>query len=113
MSATRLSFLDYIKEVLEPFDPLIYKSMFGGYGIYKNGIIMAIIADNELYFKADSEAAKYFESCGSEPFMYQGKHKAITMPYYLVPQETLEDINVLKYWFSLAVAAAIKAKNKK
>jgi DNA transformation protein len=47
------------QEILEPFGPLKIRAMFGGYGIYKDGIIFAIIGYNEVYFKADKVLAKY------------------------------------------------------
>ena len=38
-------------EILAPHGKMTSKSMFGGHGIYKNGIIVAFIAYDELYFK--------------------------------------------------------------
>ena len=45
-------FLEYIREMLEPFGISKIRAMFGGFGIYKNGIMFALIEDHELYFKA-------------------------------------------------------------
>ena len=47
------NYSDYIIEILSPHGEIIARSMFGGYGIYKNGIIFALIISDELYFKVD------------------------------------------------------------
>ncbi|MDF3047259.1 MAG: competence protein TfoX [Candidatus Midichloriaceae bacterium] len=98
-------FLEYVKEILEPFGPITTRAMFGGYGIYKNGVIFAIIADNELYFKADDAASKLFQTYGSEPFTYMGKSGLVKMRYWRVMPEVLEDEEELHKWFDMAYAA--------
>ena len=47
------NYLEYIMEILAPHSEMTSKPMFGGHGIYKNGIIVAFIAYDELYFKVD------------------------------------------------------------
>ncbi|AFB26586.1 TfoX/Sxy family protein [Rickettsia rickettsii] len=53
--------------------------MFGGYGIYKGGVMIGIIKSNELYFKLDLNTYEYFQSFGSESFVYQSKGKLVTL----------------------------------
>jgi len=98
--------------MLDPIGDFAYKAMFGGYGIYKDGIICALIIDNELYFKADNEAATFYKQFDSQPFTYQGKNKPVQMCYWQVPSEVLEDETMLDQWFSIAWKAAAPAKNK-
>jgi DNA transformation protein and related proteins len=100
-------FLEYIKESLEPFGATKYRAMFGGYGIYKNDLMFALIANSELYFKADNEAATYFQSFGSEAFTYDSKGKKVKMSYYKVPPEILEDQGSLQTWCDLAYSGAM------
>ncbi|MGV2333188.1 MAG UNVERIFIED_CONTAM: TfoX/Sxy family protein [Planctomycetaceae bacterium] len=100
----------FAQEILEPFGPLKIRAMFGGYGIYKDGIIFAIIGYNELYFKADKVLAEYFKSQGSEPFTYDMNGKTASMSYYKVLPEILEDPDLLKEWFELSYQVATKSK---
>ncbi len=66
--------------------------MFGGYGLYKDGIIFGIIVDEELYLKTDETNRKEYESFGSRPFTYdRGKNQKTTMSYWLIPEDILED----------------------
>ncbi|MFV9930086.1 MAG: TfoX/Sxy family protein [Rickettsia endosymbiont of Haemaphysalis japonica] len=46
-------FTEYVKELLEPYGSVAVRAMFGGYGIYKGGVMIGIIKSNELYFKSD------------------------------------------------------------
>lgn len=88
--------------------------MFGGYGIYKDEIIFALIAYDVLYFKVDATNKADYEQKGSKPFTYsQGKHKATTMSYWEVPSDILEDKEELKKWMMKAVDVSINARNKK
>ena len=109
------SFVEYIIDRLDSYGDITSRRMFGGYGLYCNKIIFAIIADDELYFKADSELAKEYESSGSFPFTYQKDEKRVALSYYYVPIEIIEDEDSLKNWFnkSLVVAKASRLKKKR
>lgn len=111
MSSSK-EFVDYIKDLLEPFGVDKIRAMFGGYGVYKNGLMVALIAENELYFKAGKDESKVFEDAGSEPFTYDTGTKKVKMSYFKVMQEIIEDDEMLEMWFNLAYQAAVKAKKK-
>src|SRR3954467_8553022 len=99
-------FVDHRRELLEQFGIITARRMFGGFGIYKDGVIFALIIDQELYFKADVEAANFFATYGSEPFTYQRHNKLIKMSYWKVIPEVLEDQELLRKWFDLAHSAS-------
>jgi DNA transformation protein len=109
---TKNGFVEYVKDLLEPFAPVRVRAMFGGYGVYKDQYVIALIADNELYFKATPEVAEYFKSYGSEPFTYQGKTKPVAMSYWRVLPEIMDDQDELNKWFDLSVQSAVKSKKK-
>lgn len=106
-------FIDYILDILSRFGNIKLRRMFGGYGIYKDKIIFAIIINNELYFKADSILAEKYKLLGSCPFSYKRKEKTIALSYWLVPPEVLEDSDRLKGWFNSSLSAAISNKKNK
>ena len=90
-----VEFHEYVmSDVLGHIDGVTSERMFGGYGLYLEGVIFGIItSDSVLYFKVDETNKSAFESRGSEPFVYTGhKHKkSVTMPYWRVPEEIMED----------------------
>jgi len=87
------SYKDYIVEdILGHIDGITSKAMFSGHGIYLDGIIVGIIAEGELYLKADKELMAKYKKEGLYPFTYTGnKDKVYEMAYMSVPLETLED----------------------
>lgn len=108
------SFVEYVKDILHPFGDIRAKSMFGGYGIYCNDLFFALIAGGELYFKGDKgQASEFFKESGSEPFIYEGGDKKVTMNYWKVPEDVLEDNDSLSKWFDLSYNLAINSKRKK
>lgn len=108
------SFHDFvIDEVLREISGITTRAMFGDWGVYKDGIFFALIADGQLYFKVDESTKKDYEELGSEPFVYQSKKGPITLSYWLLPEEIMSDQEKLKEWVDKSVAAGIKSKKKK
>ena len=87
------SFRDYIVEdVLGHIPGITSRAMFGGWGIYLDKIVVGIIAEGELYLKADKELVSKYKKLDLYPFTYSGqKGKKYEMSYMSVPIETLED----------------------
>lgn len=100
------SFVDYIVDLLLPYGHITVKGMFGGYGIYCNAIIFAIIVDDDLFFKTNKLLSKEFEAEGSYPFTYNARGKTIALSYYKVPIEVIEDEAQLRSWFKKSYAVA-------
>ncbi len=76
------SLCDYIVlDLLGDIPNMTRRAMFGGWGIYRDGLFFALIADGELYFKVDEQTRKTFEQIeGSKPFTYsRSEDKPTTM----------------------------------
>ena len=111
--AVSKAYRDYILERLECVGPPVGKNMFGGVGIYLQGLFFALIADDVLYFKANDSNRPDYINAGMEPFKPYGDRGQI-MQYYQVPIEVLEDNDDLRIWVNKALAVAEeKAKKKK
>jgi len=100
-------FKEYILERLECFGPVVARKMFGGLGLYLNGIHFALVSRNVLYFKVDDSNRLDFEKAGMGQFKPFGE-KSYSMSYYEVPPEVLDDNQALKEWASRAYEAAIR-----
>ena len=86
------SYADYIiYDVLGHINGITSKKMFSGYGIFLNKKIIAIIADGELYFKANKEFKEKYKLLGCFPFTYSRNGKTIEMSYMSVSGEELEN----------------------
>ena len=102
---------EYVLEQLGRVVPVTARSMFGGVGIYSNGVFFALIADDTLYLKVDDTNRAAFEAVGSEPFRPYGDERS--MQYYAVPADALEDPAALAPWVHGAVAVGVAARRKK
>jgi len=99
-------FATYIlEEVLQDIPGINQRRMFGGYGLYKDGIIFGMIIDDKLYFKLTPKSKKLFENSNASPFTYTHNKsgKTVIMPYYEVPEEILEDKNTIYEWIEASV----------
>jgi DNA transformation protein len=105
-------FIDYIVELLEPFGHIHARRMFGGYGIYHDGVMFGLVSDDTLYLKADDSTAKYFESRGLGQFEYDKGGKIVKMSYYLAPEEVLDNPEDAALWAQRAYEAALRAKSR-
>jgi len=102
-----------IEELFAPFAAVSVKRMFGGHGVYADGLFFAIEAGGEIYLKADRQSASRFQEAGSRPFVYQGKDRPITVSYWSLPDQALEDTDELVRWATFAVEAARRAGPKR
>lgn len=100
---------DYALDLLSSFGEVTAKAMFGGHSLYKNGVIFAIIADDVLYFKVDDSNRSDYVACGAEPFTYEAKGKRVSMSYWQVPLEVMEDGAELKRWAEKAYGVGCKS----
>ena len=91
-------YIEYLTEVFGLFGPTTARRMFGGYGIYHQGLMFGLVADGVLYLKADSENVVFFEQEGLGPFEYNTNGKVVKMSYYLAPAEILEDRELAAVW---------------
>jgi DNA transformation protein len=81
------------------------RALFGGYGLYLDGRIFAIIAWNRLYFRTDARTKEAFRRAGGEPFVYQGRGGPVEMPYSTPPPDAVTTESLLP-WAERGVAAA-------
>ncbi len=106
-------FVEYLKEVFEEFGPVQARKMFGGYGIYHDGVMFGLVADDTLYLKADETTAPYFRTKGLGQFEYGKGKKKVKMSYYLAPEEILENPAEAKLWAERAYRVAMHANARK
>lgn len=88
---------DWVLEQLREAGNVTARAMFGGYGIYLDGLIFALIADDTVYFKVDDGNRADFEAAGTGPFRPYGEGGE-TMQYYEVPADVLESRDRLREW---------------
>ena len=105
-------YLDHLIDLLAPLGPVTIRRMFGGAGLYHDGVMFALVAEDRLYLKADDGNRHAFEAEGLAPFTYESRGKRAVMSYYEPPADALEDAEILSRWARGAFAAALRARAK-
>lgn len=103
-------FVEGLHDVFARFGAVTTRRMFGGHGVFHEGLIFALVADDVLYLKADDASADAFHRLGLGPFLYDKAGKTMAMSYYLAPEGILDDPEEARAWAVLAFEAALRAK---
>jgi DNA transformation protein and related proteins len=99
-------YVEYVMDLLGPLGAVTGRRMFGGYGIWEDGDMFALLdRGSTLYFKVGDEARARYADAGSEQFM--------TMPYWSVPVDVLEDEDRLHAWAREAIAVGHATSKKR
>lgn len=106
-------FADYLCEQLSPIGPVSAKRMFGGYGLFLDGLMFGLIASDILYLKTDSQTKPQFDALELEPFRYSKGEKEVALSYSQAPDEAIEDMAQLCEWANDAYGAALRSANNK
>jgi DNA transformation protein len=106
------SYAEFVIEQLSQVVRITSRKMFGGIGLYAGESFFASMDDDRIYFKVDDSNRADFETKGMKPFQ-PFADKQMTMQYYELPAEALEDIDELRVWVQKSVAVAKRAKPKK
>lgn len=101
-----------IEELFAGLGPVSIRRMFGGKGIYLDGVIFAIELGGELMLKADAEVALDFAAAGCRQWVYPNRKtgKPVPMPYWTVPDEALDDPDEMTPWARKALGAGRRSQ---
>ena len=92
-------FVDYVVEQLSGWGEVSIRRMFGGAGLYREGTMFGVIADDVAYLKVDDSNREDFVRAGSAPFEpYPDKIKTTIRTYYEIPGDVLENAAELARW---------------
>lgn len=99
------SFKAYVLDQLRVAGTVTARSMFGGVGLYHDGLFFGLIADDTLYLKVDDTNRNDYERSGCGPFRPYGD-QSYSMHYYELPAAVLEDSAELRAWVQKAMEVA-------
>jgi DNA transformation protein and related proteins len=102
-------YLEFLLGWLSPLGGVTARAMFGGYTLYCDGVVFALVAENTLYLKVDDEIRPRFESLGLKPFR-PFEDRPEVMQYYPPPAEFFEDEDTMREWATVSVDAGRRAQ---
>ena len=98
-----------LEELFAPFAVVSARRMFGGHGVYCDGLCFALSIGGDIYLKVDAETEAEFAAAGSRPFVYAARGREVQVGYWLLPAAAFDDEDALRRWASLAFGAARRA----
>jgi DNA transformation protein len=102
-------FLDYLLDQFSSWGGVTVRKMFGGAGLYRDGKMFGLVADDVAYLKVDDSNREQFIQAGSKPFKPYPDKPGV-MPYYVIPPDVLEQPDTLIQWASQSLAIPKKKK---
>lgn len=104
------------EDVVDLFAPIAQVSvrrMFGGLGVWLDGLMFALVASGEVYLKSDEETDPLFDEVGAEPFTFNRHGKPIIMSYRHMPAACFDDTDMLELYAHAAIGASRRAAARK
>ena len=104
-------FATFVVELLGGVGPVSVRRMFGGAGVYLEGVMFGLIAEDVLYLKADDALRADLVAAGSAPFIWTPRTgpragEAVDMGYLRMPEAALDDPDEACAWGRRALAVA-------
>jgi DNA transformation protein and related proteins len=105
----------FISDLFAPFGPVVVRRMFGGSGLYRDGLMFALEFDGVIFLRVDDASIPDFEREGSRPFVYTrakspGKIGRASLSYWRLPERLYDDPEELAAWAERALAIARQKK---
>ncbi len=106
----RQEFADFAAERMAGLGRITARRMFGGHGLYCDGLFLAIIIGDKLYLKADTQTQPVYEERGLARFTYSARGKTVQLMYYEAPADVFDEPAAMQHWGRLALQAALRAR---
>ena len=100
-------YLQYLLEQLAALGELRAQRMFGGVGLYCDEVFFGIVSEDTLYLRVDAAGRADLSARGMQAFRPYADRADVSLSYFEVPAEVLEDAAALTAWSRRAVAAAL------
>jgi DNA transformation protein len=105
---------DNLIELFRDFGPVSVRRMFGGAGVFVDGLAIGLVIGGVIYLKTDAVNAPDFdrENLGAFTYQRQGVTHALTS-HRRMPDRLYDDPEELAVWARAAHGAAVRAAARK
>ncbi len=102
-------FVDYLLDLMQVLGPVQSLRMFGGYGLFIEGLMFGLVVNRDLYLKVDDQTLSNYSEQGLQPFSYLRAGKPCALGYYQPPDSLFEDQQQMRDWGNQAIEVALRA----
>jgi len=108
------SFAEFLREQLAPLGHVSLRRMFGKTGVFCDGLMLAMVRDDTLYFRVDDHNQAAFEEARSfPPLDYEKQGSTIDLSFWRAPERLFDESDELLAWARAALAAARRVAAKR
>ena len=98
---------EHLSELFAAFGRVEVRNMFGGAGIYAEGVMFGLLVDDVIYLKTDPNNLTRFEREGCGPFTYATKRGERSLKsYWRMPDRLYDEPEELADWAKAALDVA-------
>jgi DNA transformation protein and related proteins len=109
MSNSKTVDAEFIRDLFQRFGAVTVRRMFGGAGLFADGVMFGLVSGGQIYLKADATTVTWFERECCRPFEYSTKHgKRALTSYWRLPDGLYDDDYELAQWARHALEAAFE-----
>jgi DNA transformation protein len=108
------SFADFLREQLAPVGHVTLRRMFGKTGVFCDGLMLAMVRDDALYFRVDDDNRSIFrEAEAFPPLNYAKGGGSIDLAFWRTPERLFDEPDEFLIWARAALGAARRVAAKR
>jgi DNA transformation protein len=108
------SFADFLREQLAPVGHVTLRRMFGKTGVFCDGLMLAMVRDDALYFRVDDDNREIFKEAEAfPPLNYEKGGGSIDLAFWRAPERLFDDTDEFLIWARAALGAARRVAAKR
>src|SRR6185369_3405360 len=89
------------------------RPMFGTTGVFCDGVMLAMVRDNTLYFRVDDDNRETFKEARSfPPLNYEKRGGTIDLAFWRAPERLFDEPDELVAWARATLAAARRGRGE-
>ena len=107
-------FAEFLRDQLAPVGRISLRRMFGKTGVFCDGVMLAMVSDNTLYFRVDDgNRADFKEATAFPPLNYRKNGSSIDLSFWRAPERLFDEPDELIAWARAALGAARRVAAKR
>lgn len=104
---------DELDDLFAAFGKVQARPMFGGAGLYADGLMFAIDTEEGVFLKADPALSATLQARGARRFTYSAKGRTVRLNFWSVPEEAWDAPEDLALLARAALAFARREAERK
>ena len=93
------TFAEFLREQLARLGPISFRRMFGKTGVFCDGLMFGVVAENTLYFRVDDDNRQAFKEAEAwPPLNYSKQGATIDLSFWRAPERLFDEGDELIAW---------------